>query len=175
MFKKALIATASLSLLAAPAIAGDYKYSKKTIVEKAVATDDLSTLVAAVKAADLVETLNGEGPFTVFAPTNKAFADIQPTVETLLMPENKAALQGVLTYHVIAGKVKSKDIVNMIEKEGGPITVETVAGGTLEVSLDGENVKIEDANGGVATVSAADIKAKNGVVHIIDAVLVPSM
>lgn len=173
---KSLILAASALTLTTAAVAGDYGKKKPTttIVEAAVATDQLSTLVAAVTAAELVDTLNGEGPFTVFAPTNSAFADIQGTVDTLLQPENKAALQGVLTYHVVAGKVTSKDLVKMIKKADGPITVDTVAGGTLEISLEGNSVKIRDAAGGVSTVAAADLKQKNGVVHVIDRVLLPS-
>ncbi|MEM9235054.1 MAG: fasciclin domain-containing protein, partial [Pseudomonadota bacterium] len=119
MMKSILAATAALSLVAGGAMAADHhKKSKMTIVETAVATDSLSTLVAAVKAADLVDTLNGDGPFTVFAPTNDGFAAIQSTVDTLLEPENKKALQGVLTYHVVAGKVKAGDLVKMAEEKG---------------------------------------------------------
>lgn len=178
MIKSLALGISALGLASGIALAGDHHGKhpkpKTTIVEAAVATDALSTLVAAVTAADLVETLNGDGPFTVFAPTNDAFADIQGAVDTLLKPENKAALQGVLTYHVVSGNVMSTDLVSMIESNGGPITVTTVAGGTLEISLDAGKVKIKDATGGVSTVAIADLKQKNGVVHVIDRVLLPS-
>lgn len=140
---------------AAPAAAG------KDIVALAQGTPDLSTLVKAVTAADLATTLQGKGPFTVFAPTNAAFADIQSTVDTLLMPENKEDLQGVLTYHVVPGKVMAADL-----KDGQELT--TVQGEKLKVSIDGSTVKVGDA-----TVTQPDVEASNGVVHVIDKVLVP--
>lgn len=133
----------------------------KDIVATAQATPDLSTLVAAVTAADLVETLQGEGPFTVFAPTNEAFADIQSTVDTLLMPENKDDLTNVLTYHVVPGTYTAADL-----KDGQELT--TVQGEKLTVSIDGDTVKVGDA-----TVTQADVETSNGVVHVIDKVLVP--
>lgn len=133
----------------------------KDVVATAQATPDLSTLVAAVTAADLVETLQGEGPFTVFAPTNEAFADIQSTVDTLLMPENKDDLTNVLTYHVVPGTYTAADL-----KDGQELT--TVQGEKLTVSIDGDTVKVGDA-----TVTQADVETSNGVVHVIDKVLVP--
>lgn len=135
--------------------------AEKDIVETAQATDDLSTLVAAVTAADLGETLKGEGPFTVFAPTNAAFADIQSTVDTLLKPENKSDLANVLTYHVVPGTYNAADL-----KDGQELT--TVQGEKLKVSIDSETVKVGDA-----TVAQADVATSNGVVHVIDTVLVP--
>jgi uncharacterized surface protein with fasciclin (FAS1) repeats len=131
------------------------------IVAVAQGTPDLSTLVTAVGAADLVETLQGEGPFTVFAPTNDAFASIQDTVDTLLKPENKDDLTSVLTYHVVPGEINAADL-----KDGQEL--ETVNGETLTVSVDGDTVKVGDA-----TVTQADVPASNGVVHVIDTVLVP--
>jgi uncharacterized surface protein with fasciclin (FAS1) repeats len=140
---------------------------QENIIGLALATSDLSTLVAAVQAADLVDTLSGEGPFTVLAPTNDAFAALpEGTVDTLLLPENQADLQGVLTYHVIAGNVLSSDLTN------GQV-VETVNGGSLTVDITDAGVFFVDANGGRAQVTAADVSASNGTVHIIDAVLLP--
>ncbi|MEL8056346.1 MAG: fasciclin domain-containing protein [Pseudomonadota bacterium] len=145
-----------------------------TIVEVAVGNPDFSTLVAAVQAAELVDTLNSAGPFTVFAPVNDAFAALPAgTVETLLMPENKADLQGVLTYHVVAGEVMAADVVAAITDGGGSFEATTVQGGTLTVSLDGENVILTDENGGTATVVATDVDASNGVIHVIDSVVLP--
>ena len=131
------------------------------IVAAAQATPDLSTLVTAVTAADLVDTLKGKGPFTVFAPTNAAFADIQSTVDTLLKPANKKDLQNVLTYHVVPGTYTAADL-----KDGQELT--TVQGEKLTVSIDGDTVKVGDA-----TVTQADVTTSNGVVHVIDTVLVP--
>lgn len=139
----------------------------KDIVTLAVGTPDLSTLVAAVKAADLVATLQGAGPFTVFAPTNAAFAALPAgTLDSLLLPENKATLASILTYHVVSGKVMSGDL-----KDGQ--VVKTVQGQNLTVSITDGKVMLTDAKGGKATVAAADISASNGVVHVIDAVVLP--
>ncbi|MEM1390379.1 MAG: fasciclin domain-containing protein [Pseudomonadota bacterium] len=145
-----------------------------TIVEVAAGNPDFSTLVAAVQAAELVDTLNSEGPFTVFAPVNSAFAALPVgTVETLLLPESKADLQGVLTYHVVAGEVMAADVVAAIEAGGGSFEAATVQGGTLTVSLDGESVILTDGNGGTSTVIATDVDASNGVIHVIDTVVLP--
>lgn len=149
----------------------------RNIVENAVNSKDHTTLVAAVKAGDLAGALQGAGPFTVFAPTNAAF-DMLPagTVDNLLKPENKAALQGVLKYHVVSGKVDAKDLVKLIKENGGKATVTTLAGGTLTASLDESgNVWIWDANGGKAKVTIADVQQKNGVIHVVDHVLLPKM
>lgn len=149
--------------------------ASKTIVENASALPDLSTLVAAVKAAGLVDTLNGAGPFTVFAPTNSAFSALPAgTVDTLLKPENKAQLTGVLTYHVVSGKVTAADLARQIRAGGGKAILTTVQGAPLTASMSGDKVIITDAAGGTATVSMADVQQSNGVVHVIDKVLLPS-
>jgi len=150
------------------------KKDKGTIIDAAVATPDLSTLVAAVKAADLVGTLSGEGPFTVFAPTNAAF-DALPagTVETLLKPENKGQLQAILKAHVVAGKFKAKNIVALAEGNGGSVDIETVSGDTLTAILTDGKLMVRDENGGLSSVAIADIKKSNGVVHVMDSVLLP--
>ncbi|QJP35241.1 fasciclin domain-containing protein [Nonlabens sp. Ci31] len=146
----------------------------KTIVETAIATDALSTLVAAVKAADLVETLSSEGPFTVFAPTNDAF-DALPdgTVATLLKPENKSQLAGILTYHVVSGDIKAADVLGLIEKNNGKATVKTVAGGELTCTTEDGKVFVHDENGNAAEVVIANIENSNGTVHVINKVLMP--
>lgn len=148
--------------------------SSKTVVENAIASKDHTTLVAAVKAADLVETLSGKGPFTVFAPTNQAFANLpKGTVETLLKPENKAKLQAILTYHVVAGKLDSKAVVAAIKTGNGSATLTTVQGGKLVGTLEGKNVILTDENGNKSTITAVDIFSSNGVIHVIDSVVLP--
>lgn len=155
-------------------VGGSEMYPTKNIVENAVNSKDHTTLVAAVKAADLVSTLSSEGPFTVFAPVNDAFAALpEGTVETLLKPENKTQLQAVLTYHVIAGKLKASDVVAAIKKGKGKAEVATVNGGILTFMLDGDTVKIKDAAGNLATITIADVHQSNGVIHVIDTVLLP--
>ena len=140
-----------------------------TIVDVAAANSTFSTLVTAVKAADLVGTLSGTGPFTVFAPTNAAFAKLPAgTVETLVKPENKATLVNILTYHVVSGAVMAADVVKLDGK-----AVKTVQGGELTVGVKDGKVTLTDANKGVANVTAVDVKASNGVIHVIDAVLMP--
>jgi uncharacterized surface protein with fasciclin (FAS1) repeats len=179
-----LIMTAALSaLLAGPVLAQKEKmvggapmYPSKNIVENAMNSTDHTTLVAAVKAADLVETLQGPGPFTVFAPTNAAFDALPPgTVDNLLKPENKKQLQGVLTYHVLAGKFDSKTVAEAIKKGNGKATMKTVAGGELNFSMKGDKLLVWDANGGSATVTIADVYQSNGVIHVVDKVLLPKM
>ncbi|WOI22253.1 fasciclin domain-containing protein [Nonlabens ulvanivorans] len=157
-------------------VGGAEMYPSKNIVENAVNSKDHTTLVAAVKAADLVETLSSEGSFTVFAPTNAAF-DALPagTVDTLLKPENKKALTGVLTYHVIAGKFSAADVIALIKKNNGKAVVTTVAGSDLTLTIKDGKVVITDANGGMATVTIADVNQSNGVIHVVDAVLLPKM
>jgi uncharacterized surface protein with fasciclin (FAS1) repeats len=159
----------------APMVGGAAMPATNNIIENAVNSADHTTLVAAVQAADLVETLSGPGPFTVFAPVNAAF-DALPagTVDTLLMPENKDQLVGVLTYHVIAGDIHSADLVQMINDNGGEYKAATVQGGELTFSLDGDAVQITDATGGVANVTIADVDQSNGVIHVIDKVLLPA-
>lgn len=155
-------------------VGGAPMYPSKNIVENAVNSKDHTTLVAAVKAAGLVETLSGPGPFTVFAPTNKAFDKLpKGTVETLLKPENKAALTGVLTYHVVAGKMSAMDLMNKIKADGGKATLKTVAGGTLTAMQKGKKIELMDEKGGTATVTIADVNQSNGVIHVIDTVLLP--
>ncbi|BAO56132.1 fasciclin domain-containing protein [Nonlabens marinus] len=156
-------------------VGGAAMYPSKNIVENAVNSKDHTTLVAAVKAADLVSTLQGEGPFTVFAPTNAAFEKLPAgTVETLLKPENKTALQGVLTYHVVAGNFSAKNIIDAINKNNGSFTVTTVNGQKLTASLKGGKVILTDAKGGTSTVTIADVNQSNGVIHVVDTVLLPA-
>ncbi|HSI87862.1 MAG TPA: fasciclin domain-containing protein [Pyrinomonadaceae bacterium] len=148
--------------------------SKKDIVDTAVATDSLSTLVAAVKAAGLVDTLKGAGPFTVFAPANDAFAALPAgTVDSLLLPENKAALTKVLTYHVVAGKIAAKDVAAAIKAGNGRAELTTVQGGKLVAMIEGSDVVLMDENGGRSKVTAVDVMTSNGVVHLIDSVVMP--
>ncbi|AUC78486.1 beta-Ig-H3/fasciclin [Nonlabens sp. MB-3u-79] len=167
----------SFALIAMVFFTGSIANAQTTnIVEAAVASEDHTTLVAAVKAADLVGVLTGEGPFTVFAPTNAAFDALpEGTVTNLLKPENKATLTAVLTYHVIAGKFNAEDVIGLIKNNYGEATVATVAGGELTLSLEDGNVIVTDANGNSATVIAADLNQTNGVIHVIDTVLLPKM
>ncbi len=156
-------------------VGGAAMYPSKNIIENAVNSKDHTTLVAAVKAAGLVETLSSAGPFTVFAPTDKAFAKLpEGTVGTLVKPENKATLTGILTYHVVAGKVSAADLIKLIKAGGGKATVKTVAGGNLTASLKGKSVVLTDAKGGTSTVTIADVNQSNGVIHVIDTVLMPN-
>lgn len=155
-------------------VGGAEMYPSKNIIENAVNSKDHTTLVAAVKAADLVETLQGNGPFTVFAPTNEAFAKLpKGTVETLLKPENKTKLQTILTYHVLSGKHNGSDIMNDIKKGNGKTTYKTVSGGTLTAMMKGKKLMLMDENGGMATVTIADVNQSNGVIHVIDSVVLP--
>lgn len=147
---------------------------QKTIVDVAVGSSAHTTLVAAVKAADLVATLQSAGPFTVFAPTNDAFAKLPAgTVETLLKAENKATLAKILTYHVIAGNFTAKAVLKAIKDGGGSVTLSTVSGGKLVASIKEGKVILTDENGGVATVVTTDLAASNGVIHVIDSVVLP--
>jgi uncharacterized surface protein with fasciclin (FAS1) repeats len=167
----ALTATAAL---AAVMVGGAPMYPNKNIIENAVNSKDHTTLVAAVKAAGLVDTLQGEGPFMVFAPTNDAFAQLPAgTVETLLKPENKDQLVKVLTYHVVQANALSDAIKKMVADDGGNHPVTTVSGGKLMVSTSGDMIQITDENGGTATVTVADVTQSNGVIHVIDKVLLP--
>jgi uncharacterized surface protein with fasciclin (FAS1) repeats len=148
--------------------------AQKTIVDIAVGSKDHTTLVAAVTAADLVAVLQGAGPFTVFAPVNAAFAKLpEGTVTTLLKAENKATLAKILTYHVVAGNLDAAAVVKAITDGGGKVVVTTVSGGKLTVSLKDGKVILTDENGGVATVLVTDLKADNGVIHVIDSVVLP--
>ncbi len=153
-------------------VGGAAMYPSKNIIENAVNSKDHTTLVAAVKAADLVETLSGKGPFTVFAPTNAAFDKLpKGTVETLLKPENKKMLQGVLTYHVVAGKMNSTDIAAAIKAGSGKVTLTTVQGGKLVASMEGKKLVLTDEKGNKSTVTIADVNQSNGVIHVVDAVV----
>lgn len=153
---------------------GNHLKNTPTIVGIAAGNEAFSTLVAAVKAADLVKTLNSEGPFTVFAPTNEAFNKLpQGTVNTLLKPENKATLTAILTYHVVAGKLKAADIVKAIKGNNGKFIVTTVQGATLTATLNGAKVILTDQKGNIATVVATDVAASNGVIHALDTVVMP--
>jgi uncharacterized surface protein with fasciclin (FAS1) repeats len=148
--------------------------AQKTVVDVAVGSKNHTTLVAAVKAADLVSTLQGAGPFTVFAPTNAAFTKLPTgTVETLLKPENKATLTKILTYHVVAGNIDAAAVIAAIKAGKGKATLKTVSGGILIATLKAGKVILTDEKGGTATVTATDLKADNGVVHVIDTVLMP--
>ena len=160
----------ALMLLSATSFAQD-----ENIVGVAAGNDNFSTLVTAVKAADLVGTLSGEGPFTVFAPTNDAFTKLpEGTVAGLLKPESKAALTGVLTYHVVAGKFEAAAVIDAIKSNDGMFKVDTVEGSTITLSLEGGNVILTDANGNKSTVVIADVAASNGVIHAIDTVVMPA-
>ncbi|GGD44810.1 fasciclin [Emticicia aquatilis] len=155
-------------------VGGAAMYPSKNIVENAVNSKDHTTLVAAVKAAGLVETLQSAGPFTVFAPTNAAFGKLPAgTVETLVKPENKATLTAILTYHVVAGKLSAADIVAKIKAGNGTASLTTVQGGTLKASLKGKSVVLTDEKGGMSTVTIADVNQSNGVIHVIDTVVLP--
>jgi len=158
-----------------PMVGGAAMYRTKNIVENAMNSADHTTLVAAVKAAGLVETLQGKGPFTVFAPTNAAFDKLPAgTVDTLLKPENKAMLTNVLTYHVVAGKYDSKKLMQEIKKGGGQATLKTVSGGTLVARMNGMNgISLTDEKGGTSNVTTADVYQSNGVIHVVDTVLMP--
>ncbi|PWS31032.1 fasciclin domain-containing protein [Pedobacter paludis] len=157
-----------------PMVGGAAMYATKDIVDNAVNSKDHTTLVAAVKAAGLVETLKSAGPFTVFAPTNEAFDKLQKgTVETLVKPENKATLTKILTYHVVAGKMDSKAIAAAIKAGGGKAELTTVEGGKLWAWMEGKKLVLKDEKGGTSTVTIADVYQKNGVIHVVDTVLMP--
>ena len=181
MFIKSTALALTLAAFAAPVhaaenpmVGGAAMYDTKNIVENAVNSADHTTLVAAVKAAGLVDTLAGDGPFTVFAPTNEAFEKLPAgTVDTLLKPENKDQLAKVLTCHVVAANALSDAIGQMIADDGGNHPVPTVGGCTLQAKMDGDNITLTDENGNVATVTIADVKQSNGVIHVIDTVVLP--
>ena len=155
-------------------VGGAPMYPSKNIIENAVNSKDHTTLVAAVKAAGLVETLSGKGPFTVFAPTNAAFAKLpKGTVETLVMPENKATLTNILTYHVVPGRISAKDLGMWIKKNGGKYMAKTVQGEELTFWMKGKDMYVKDAKGNSAKITVADVNQSNGVIHVIDTVLMP--
>lgn len=158
-------------------VGSEAMYPTKNIVENAVNSKAHTTLVAAVKAAGLVETLQSKGPFTVFAPVNDAFENLPAgTVETLLKPENKATLTKVLTYHVVAGKMNFDDIAKAIKAGGGKAVMKTVSGGTLTAMMNGmRNITLKDEGGNMANITTYDVNQSNGVIHVIDAVVLPKM
>src|SRR5450432_293807 len=156
-------------------VGGAQMYPSKNIVENAVNSKDHTTLVAAVKAAGLVETLEGTGPFTVFAPTNMAFDKLpKGTVDNLVKPESKATLTKILTYHVVAGKLDSKAIAALIKAGSGKAELKTVSGGTLTAMMKGSKLVLTDEKGGMSTVTIKDVNQSNGVIHVIDTVLMPN-
>lgn len=156
-------------------VGGAAMYPSRNIIENAVNSADHTTLVAAVRAAGLVETLSGPGPFTVFAPTNAAFDKLPPgAVETLTQPANRQTLTTILTYHVVAGRVTSADLLQRINAGGGRATLTTVQGGTLTATRSGNSIVLTDAAGGQSTVTIADVMQSNGVIHVVDTVLMPS-
>ena len=158
-----------------PMVGGAAMYKTKNIVENAVNSKDHTTLVTAVKAAGLVDTLMSAGPFTVFAPVNSAFDKLPAgTVEMVLKPENKATLVKILTYHVVAGNMDSKKIAKAIKKGKGTATFTTVSGGKLMASMEGKNLILTDEKGGKSMVTIADVKQSNGVIHVVDTVLMPN-
>jgi uncharacterized surface protein with fasciclin (FAS1) repeats len=183
--RAALFAVAAAGLAVAPVsakmstsktvmVGGAAMYPTKDIIDNAVNSADHTTLVAAVKAADLVATLKSAGPFTVFAPTNAAFAKLPAgTVDTLLKPENKGTLSAVLTYHVVAGKMNAKDIAAAIKAGNGKAVLTTVQGGKLTASMMGKTLMLTDAKGGMSHVTIGDVNQSNGVIHVVDAVLLP--
>ena len=173
----AVMSVATLSAASAFAqvtVGGAPMYASKDIIDNAVNSKDHTTLVAAVKAAGLVDTLKGPGPFTVFAPTNAAFAALPAgTVDTLLKPENKGTLTKVLTYHVVAGKMDAAMLKKAVMDGGGKATLKTVSGGTLTAMASGSGVTVMDESGGSANVTIADVTQSNGVIHVVDKVLLP--
>jgi uncharacterized surface protein with fasciclin (FAS1) repeats len=175
----ALMGLAAMSAVAGmkdPMVGGHEMYPSKNIIENAVNSSDHTTLVAAVKAAGLVGTLEGTGPFTVFAPTNEAFAKLPAgTVDTLLKAENKATLTKVLTYHVVAGRLSAGDLMKKIKEGNGTAELTTVEGGKLWVMLhDGKHIELKDEKGGISMVTIADVFQSNGVIHVIDTVVMPN-
>jgi uncharacterized surface protein with fasciclin (FAS1) repeats len=168
------LALPATALLANPMVGGAAMYSTKDIVDNAVNSKDHTTLVAAVKAAGLVDTLKGPGPFTVFAPRNAAFAKLPAgTVDSLLLPENKPTLVSVLTYHVVAGRMTSTQIAAAIRRGRGRATLTTVQGEPLIATMHGRSLMLTDAKGGHSMVTIANVMQKNGVIHVVDTVLMP--
>lgn len=170
-----IVALPSMSVAQTKMVGGAAMYPTRDIIDNAVNSKDHTTLVAAVKAAGLVETLKGKGPFTVFAPTNEAFAALPAgTVDNLLKPENKTMLTGILTYHVVAGDMDGAALAKAIRMGKGTAELKTVNGGKLWAMMDGKAIKIKDEKGNVATVTISDVKQSNGVIHVIDKVLMPA-
>jgi uncharacterized surface protein with fasciclin (FAS1) repeats len=182
--KKLIIAALALAAIAIapkanaqtdPMVGGAAMYPTKNIVENAVNSKDHTTLVAAVKAAGLVETLESAGPFTVFAPTNDAFGKLPAgTVDNLVKPENKATLTKILTYHVVAGRLSSQDLWDKVKAGNGSATLTTVQGGTLTVMAKGKKLYLVDEKGGKSWITIADVNQSNGVIHVVNTVLMPN-
>jgi uncharacterized surface protein with fasciclin (FAS1) repeats len=173
----AVAALAATSAVAAdnPKVGGKEMYPTKNIIENAVNSSDHTTLVAAVKAAGLVDTLEGPGPFTVFAPTNEAFAKLPAgTVDTLVKPENKATLTKILTYHVVAGRLSAQDLKMKIKEGNGTAELTTVEGGKLWITADGKHLMLKDEKGGTAMITISNVFQSNGVIQVIDSVLMPN-
>src|SRR5579872_916657 len=158
-----------------PIVGGQPMYPNKDIIDNAVNSADHTTLVAAVKAAGLVDTLKGPGPFTVFAPTNEAFAKLPAgTVESLLKPENKDTLVKILTYHVVAGRISASDLKKQIRAGNGQAVLKTVSGGTLTATMQGSNIVLKDEKGGMSMVTIPNVFQSNGVIHVVDTVVMPN-
>jgi len=183
MHRKLAVLLLTLFAIAGAALAGDKPvvvggqpmYANKDIIDNAVNSADHTTLVAAVKAAGLVDTLKGAGPFTVFAPTNEAFAKLPAgTVDTLLKPENRDTLVKILTYHVVAGRLSSAELKKEIRAGHGQATLKTVSGGTLTAMIQGSNIVLKDEKGGMSTVTIPNVFQSNGVIHVVDTVVMPN-
>jgi uncharacterized surface protein with fasciclin (FAS1) repeats len=171
----ALVAASVVLAAKNPMVGGKEMYPNKDIVDNAVNSADHTTLVAAVKAAGLVETLKGPGPFTVFAPTNAAFSKLPAgTVDRLLKPENKPMLTKIVTYHVVAGRFSAADIKKMIKEGHGKAELKTVSGGTLTAMMQGSMIVLKDEKGGMSTVTQGNVFQSNGVIHVVDSVLLPN-
>jgi uncharacterized surface protein with fasciclin (FAS1) repeats len=171
-----VMAVANVGLAAKnPIVGGQEMFPNKNIIQNAVNSADHTTLVAAVKAAGLVDTLQGAGPFTVFAPTNAAFAKLPAgTVDTLLKPENKGTLTKVLTYHVVPGRISSADLRKMIKNEKGTATLKTASGGMLWATMQGNDIVLKDEKGAWSKITQANVFQSNGVIHVVDAVVLPN-
>jgi uncharacterized surface protein with fasciclin (FAS1) repeats len=167
---------ATLAVAGSDPMVGRHEMSPaKNIIQNAVNSDDHTTLVAAVKAAGLVDTLEGPGPFTVFAPTNEAFAKLPAgTVDTLLKPENKDMLTKILTYHVVAGRISASDLKREIKAGNGEASLKTVSGGTLIATIQGNNIVLKDEKGDMSTITISNVNQSNGVIHVVDTVLLPN-
>jgi uncharacterized surface protein with fasciclin (FAS1) repeats len=171
----AFTATSALAGDKNPVVGGQPMYPTKDIIDNAVNSADHTTLVAAVKAAGLVDTLKGPGPFTVFAPTNEAFAKLPAgTVESLLKSENKDTLTKILTYHVVAGRLSAMDLRKQIKAGNGQAELKTVSGGTLTVMMQGKNIVLKDEKGGMSTITIPNVFQSNGVIHVVDTVVLPN-
>jgi len=175
MFVITLVAASAILAANNPMVGGHEMFPSKNIVQNALNSDDHTTLVAAVKAAGLVDTLEGPEPFTVFAPTNEAFSKLPAgTVDTLLMTENKSTLTKILTYHVVSGRMDAKDIAKAIKAGNGKTELTTVSGGKLWASMQGKDLVLTDEKGGMAKVTISNVYQSNGVIHVIDTVLIPN-